>query len=343
MTIKKIMLSLIALVAAVSAHAQVIDVYVNGQLDATYYNCASKRNKVVFKGNNTEGATATDNCEQVEIYENGTLIKTYNNTTDNVCKVVFRERDYVEIGGVKWATMNVGATSVSDSKATSYGDFYAWGEIEPYYDSLTYDGTNLVASFGAKTKEKTYIKGTKTGYNWSNYCGSEEATEWDPVPYDTSNKTLTAAHDAATYEWGGNWRMPTNAEYQKLRYACTNSEYSKDIIMDSVKNGTITYGWIYKISAGETVDDVTYNVSGVLFVDRNDITKRLFFPCTCWFYGADKYTVDVFRCWISTYSSAKNAYTFGILPRVDNRYFSVTQNLMTNRNFGLPIRPVYRY
>ena len=41
---------------------------------------------------------------------------------------------YVNLGlpsGLKWATTNVGAVLPED-----YGDYFAWGEIEPYYLSL---------------------------------------------------------------------------------------------------------------------------------------------------------------------------------------------------------------
>lgn len=40
--------------------------------------------------------------------------------------------DYVEMGdGLKWATCNVGAT-----KPEELGDYYAWGEVETYYQTL---------------------------------------------------------------------------------------------------------------------------------------------------------------------------------------------------------------
>ena len=35
--------------------------------------------------------------------------------------------DYVEIGGLKWATMNVGATGVTD-----YGLYFQWGDTQGY-------------------------------------------------------------------------------------------------------------------------------------------------------------------------------------------------------------------
>ena len=102
---------------------------------------------------------------------------------------------YVDLGlSVKWATMNVGASSPED-----YGDYFAWGETEP-----------------------------KTTYNWSTYkwCNGSSSTL---TKYNNSssygivdNKTqLELTDDAARANWGGSWRMPTDAEMTELRSNCT--------------------------------------------------------------------------------------------------------------------------
>lgn len=103
--------------------------------------------------------------------------------------------EYIDLGlSVKWATMNVGA-----SKAEEYGDYFAWGEIEPkdYYDWGTYKWCNGSAS-------------TLTKYNTSSSYGTVD------------NKTqLDLSDDAARVNWGGAWRMPTDAEWTELREQCT--------------------------------------------------------------------------------------------------------------------------
>ncbi len=87
--------------------------------------------------------------------------------------------------GLKWATCNVGATTPEE-----YGDYFAWGEVEPkeYYDWSTYE----------------YYDGS----NFTKYTGSDK-TVLDPED------------DAATANWGGAWRMPTIAEQDELRNNCT--------------------------------------------------------------------------------------------------------------------------
>ena len=102
---------------------------------------------------------------------------------------------YVDLGlSVKWATCNVGASSPEE-----YGDYFAWGETEPksIYDWSTYkycNGSNL----------------TLTKYNTNSSYGIVD------------NKTqLELSDDAAYMNWGGAWRMPTDAEMTELREQCT--------------------------------------------------------------------------------------------------------------------------
>ena len=112
---------------------------------------------------------------------------------------------YVDLGlpsGLLWATCNLGADNPED-----YGDYFAWGETT-----------------------------TKSTYNWSTYqyCNGGFYAEWDDFefyPYltkycDNSDygyngftdnlTTLLPEDDAATANWGGDWRMPTDEEWQEL-------------------------------------------------------------------------------------------------------------------------------
>lgn len=83
---KKILLTLVGLSALMSIHAQVVEIYKNGQLMQTFYNSPNSQYEVVFKSSGDQG--------------------------------IINGHEYIEIAGRKWATMNVGATSVADSSAT---------------------------------------------------------------------------------------------------------------------------------------------------------------------------------------------------------------------------------
>ena len=88
--------------------------------------------------------------------------------------------EYVDLGlpsGLKWATCNVGASLPSE-----YGNYYAWGEIEP--------------------KE--------------NYT-QENCLTWGQEIGDISGNPQ---YDAARANWGGTWRMPTKSEFEELIEEC---------------------------------------------------------------------------------------------------------------------------
>lgn len=117
------------------------------------------------------------------------------------CSQNGKHRDYknghgcVDLGlSVKWATMNVGATTPEDN-----GYYFAWGEVS-----------------------------TKSEYTWATYkfCNGIDNTMTKyciDSTYGTvdGKAVLDLEDDAACANWGGNWRMPTNAEWSELRVNCT--------------------------------------------------------------------------------------------------------------------------
>ena len=113
--------------------------------------------------------------------------------------------------GLKWASFNLGA-----SKPEEYGDYYAWGETEPYYRSLN---------------PLSWDNGKEAGYDWTSY-------KWCLGSYDTLTKYCTndfyssdgsfdgkamldPEDDAANVNLGGKWRMPTQDELDELWEKCT--------------------------------------------------------------------------------------------------------------------------
>ena len=118
----------------------------------------------------------------------------------------------VDLGlSVKWASFNLGA-----SASEEHGDYYAWGETEPYYTSLD---------------PLTWKEGKEAGYWWPSYkwCMGGYSTlikYCDDSAYGyngfTDTKTvLDPEDDAAHVNLGGSWRMPTDAEWTELRENCT--------------------------------------------------------------------------------------------------------------------------
>ena len=155
-------------------------------------------------------------------YEQIDSIVTYNHGED---EPVIDSR-VVDLGlSVKWASCNVGAESPEE-----YGDYFAWGETSP---KSSYTESNSV----------TYGLSTST---------------LESRGIIDANGNLTAAYDAATANWGGNWRMPTLAEMEELIDNCTwewttqNGVYGRKV---TGPNGNS----IFLPAAGDRDDTSLYN------------------------------------------------------------------------------------
>lgn len=97
--------------------------------------------------------------------------------------------EWVDLGlSVKWATCNVGASSLGEE-----GGLFAWGETET---KETYNRLNCL----------TYGLGI---------------SELESLGFIDGKGNLTSSHDAATTNWGGSWRMPTKSEMEELVNNCT--------------------------------------------------------------------------------------------------------------------------
>ena len=105
---------------------------------------------------------------------------------------------YVDLGlpsGMLWATCNVGAETPE-----GYGDYFAWGETDP---KNTYSWSSYIYANGTSLYN---LKLTK--YCTRSYYGNNGFTD--------NLTTLLPEDDAATANWGSDWRMPTSAEWQEL-------------------------------------------------------------------------------------------------------------------------------
>ena len=120
----------------------------------------------------------------------------------------------VDLGlAVKWASCNVGADNPEDC-----GDYFAWGEIEPYYQP----GYSQSASPVWKT-------GKDAGYDWPSYkwCNGSYSTltkynnSYSYGSVDYKSKLLEEDDAAAQAGWQGTWRMPTEDDWYELLNNCT--------------------------------------------------------------------------------------------------------------------------
>lgn len=190
--------------------------------------------------------------------------------------------EYIDLGlSVKWATCNVGASTPEE-----YGDYFAWGETQP-----------------------------KSTYNWSTYkwCNGSYNTQ---TKYNTNssygtvdNKTqLELSDDAARANWGGSWRMPTDAELTELRENCT---------------------WTWTTQNGVYGYKVTSKKSGYT-------NKSIFLPAASHRFNSDLFSAGSYGdYWSSSLSTDGPYYAYELYFLSDRVYVSDV-----NRCCGLSVRPV---
>lgn len=112
--------------------------------------------------------------------------------------------DYVEIGGIKWATMNIGANSVTDK-----GLYFQWGDTQGYTASQCGDEDGK-KYFGCNDYKYNY-------YTEGDCMLDDKYNVYDELLF------LEAEDDAVTAAWGNNWRMPTKNELDNLISATTSA------------------------------------------------------------------------------------------------------------------------
>ena len=178
---------------------------------------------------------------------------------------------WVEIAGVKWATMNVGAIGEAGDYATCAGDWFAWGATQPWY-------TGISSWSGATPSFSGWISGKSAGYANDNsntpYYSGSAFTKYNDSDHLTD---LDTGDDAATANWGNGWRMPTKEEFAALYEACGGSGTSwTGTISDAISlAGTVQSKGVYWCT------DVD-GVAGALFSDGSN---QVFFPAAGTFSG----------------------------------------------------------
>ena len=192
------------------------------------------------------------------------------------------EHEYVDLGlpsGTLWATCNVGASTPED-----YGDYFAWGETQPKdeYSWSTYQYCN-----GSETTLTKYCNKSIYGYNG----------------FTDNLTTLMMEDDAATANWGADWRTPTQIEWQELLDNTTS--------IWTTQNG----------------------VNGQLFTAANG--NSLFLPAAGFRHGSDLYDAGNYGYLWST--SLDTVYPHQACCFILN---SGDYMISSNRDYGRSVRPV---
>jgi hypothetical protein len=206
----------------------------------------------------------------------------------------------VDLGlSVEWATFNLGA-----NKAEEYGDYYAWGETEPYY-----------VAGDAQAETPVWQGGKDSGYDWASYrwCTDSYAgltkycndADFGKDGFTDGKVDLDLEDDAAFAYLGEKWRIPSRAEQDELRTKCT---------------------WEWTELNGVNGYEVT-GPSG----------KSIFLPAAGY-----RYLVGLLGVGVRGYYSSASLNASGPMYAYDLYFLSgtISRNSIM-RNYGLTIRPVF--
>ena len=178
----------------------------------------------------------------------------------------FAQYDYVDLGlpsGLLWATCNVGADSPEE-----YGDYFAWGETTP---KDTYYWSNYQYCNGSQITLTKYCNDANYGNNGF-----------------TDNLTpLSPEDDAATANWGSDWRMPTWEEWEELYNNRTQTWTTQNGVngrLFTAANGNS----LFLPAAGCIMDDGFEHVSGTGLYWSSSLDTD--FPSLAWYYYFDFYS-----------------------------------------------------
>lgn len=188
---------------------------------------------------------------------------------------------------VKWASCNLGA-----SKPEEEGDYYAWGEVSP---------------------KKVFSKENYKFYVGTDDYGRYQVSKYNIFPQfgKVDNKTqLEPEDDAAHAKLGGNWRIPTRADWQELRDKCI---------------------WTFQLRMKVPGFEIKSSVNG----------QSIFLPITGYYINEDYYYSDECCYWTSTLKQKVSETQkhldvyFLFIDDSPDIYFE-----SDSRYFGNPIRPV---
>ena len=210
-------------------------------------------------------------------------------------------KEYVEIGGVKWATMNIGATSVTD-----YGYYFQWGDTQGYVGSQVGSGS------GQKY------------FGWSDYKygnGTSSPSDTGITKYNNIDhkKVLEASDDAVQAAWGDGWRMPTTQEFVALGNAIDYIDASGKVITATDKRTTLS------------------GVTGLYVADKADRSKRLFFPSGGYFHDGNISRIDEYGIYWTSSINPSNIQGGRYMFFNSSDVYWQGNDI---RWLGLPIRPV---
>lgn len=257
-------------------------------------------------------------------------------------------KEYVDLGlpsGLKWAACNLGANTPLE-----YGDYYAWGAVEPWalsYDIDKSDKRQIAFTWPSSTSDvpveyadllyrpqmsciwhnehKAYDVDNAPYYGgnslWKKYVFNNDSQVYPGTSdHDKSLYVLEATDDAATCQWGEEWKIPTFWDVAEL----TNNTTMENI-SNYENSGIDVFKFTSKINGKSIIMPRAGYINGVA-------------PSGVW--GRKE-----FYYWVSCNSSngGWTNWDFSRANRFSDQYVGNGYAVATSaRNVGMPIRAVHK-
>lgn len=170
---------------------------------------------------------------------------------------------YIDLGlpsGTKWATCNLGATNPEDR-----GDYYSWGETQPHNENILNEGLWHENELGILRRH-----GAIDG-----------------------NNNLTAGYDAATANWGGEWRMPTKAEFEELYRSCETEVYEDHVLFTGPNGNTLILP--YTGEKEQSIFRMEYNLTGGRIGHYWSATADNWHVLSCYYFALNSHKLHQAR------------------------------------------------
>lgn len=228
----------------------------------------------------------------------------------------------IQLGlSVKWATMNIGATSDQPGEA-SFGGYYPWGiPVEHYEYAWESDKSSVLMG-----KE---LAGLKIAYG----TAFTLSDGFQGIPAKTYQGETIG--DPATSLWGDDWGTPTKKEMEELRDCAFEATFNQ---------------WVEWANSSSVIPHVKTN--GVYFKGKgNYSSKKIWFPAAGGVHTQKKGTLDnpasndgcngVYMT--STHSGLNGFYILSFNGKNGGTMGNVGSWSGTydyNRNHGVSVRPV---
>ena len=159
--------------------------------------------------------------------------------------IVIGSHEYVDLGlptGTLWATENI-----KDANGNEL--YFAWGETQGYTSGQV--GTEK--NFSWRGADNDYAFGP---IDWN------DDTNYGMTKYNkTDGKTvLDTTDDAATANWGSDWRMPTKTQFEELTERTTTAITQVDGVNGLLCTSTANTNTLFFPAVGNALDGQAYGV-----------------------------------------------------------------------------------